>query len=471
MKYLLYQLEYRQWLLFAVALAILIHLLPAPAGLPDEGKSVLAITVMTIVLVMSEPVPLPVIGLLILVLEVLFNVSSTRAVAQSFMSDSVIFIAGSLMLAVAVVKQQLDKRILLLVLRVTRDSIQWTLFVLVAISALLASVMGEHAVAAIMLPVSLILTRILTETDEGSGPLHSVFLMAVAYGCAVAAIGTPSGGARNAIMLSYLDNLAGLQMGYLEWTLFMYPLVLLQIPLLYGILRYLYPTDKVTSLSGVYSELASDIGQTRLKVEDWITISIMIFTLLMWIFFSRSLGLGPIAVLGVLLCISTGVLNWEDINRDLNWGIVLLYASIISLGLWMDQTGAAGWLAGGMQAILGAFGITGGFPLVVSVSIVGMVVGSILSTGPAIAILGPIVLQQADIAAFDPLVLSMVMVASTSYANFTPMSSPACTIVYGSERVQRQSFLRIGLLLAVASLVMIFVAAEVYWPFVESFFE
>lgn len=468
MKYLLFQIEYRRWLLLAVLVAVALHLLPAPPGLSEEGKAVLAIVVMTVLLVIFEPVPLPVISLLIVVLEVLFQVAPTQEVAQSFMSDSVIFIAGSLMLAVAVVKQQLDKRILLFILRITRGSVHWTIFSLICFSSLLASVMGEHSVAAILLPVALILVRFSRKLEGPAEGLRGIFLMSVAYGCALAAVGTPSGGARNAIMMHYFESLVSVRLGYLEWILFMYPLVLVQIPILYVVLNRLYhPRAGILKEAFVY--LAREIGhRPRLRVEDWITIWIVGFTVLLWILFSGTLGLGPIAILGVLLCIFTGVLNWEDINHDLNWGTILLYASIISLGLWMDDSGAADWIAGSMHVLLGWLHIEGGLPLIVWVIVISMLMGSLLSTGPAIAILGPIVLKQAQLMEFSPVTLGMVMVASTSFSNFTPLSSPACTIVYGSEMVRRQEFVRLGWWLAVILGLEIVLAAQWYWPFLAS---
>lgn len=462
-KYLLYQIEYRYWLFLALALAVIVHLSPNLQGLPSEGKSVLGIVVMTVLLVIFEPVPLPIISLLIVVLEVIFRISTPDQVAQSFLSDSVIFIAGSMMLALAVAKQHLDKRILLMILRLTGTNIYWTVFCIVGLSSLMASIMGETSVAAVMLPVALILVRNMTEEQDEASPVRAVFLMAIAYGCAVAAIGTPSGGARNAIMISYWDRLSGLRMGYLEWMLFMYPLVLVESPLVYFMLRIVYK-PKGGTLIRAYRSLHRDVvRQKKLRVEDWITIDIVILTVLLWIFFSKDLGLGTIALIGALLCIVTGILKWEDINHNLNWGVILLYSSVISIGLWMDTTGAANWIAGGMQYLLQSFQIHGGLPLILVVSMTSMLMGAIMGSGPAIAILGPIILRQAQLMDASPMLLGMIVVASSSYANFSPMSSPACTIVYGSGLVRRQEYFRMGLPVALVSLIIISLFAEFYW--------
>lgn len=468
-KYLLYQIEYRRWLFVALFVAVLIHLLPAPQALSPSAKSVLGIVVMTILLVIFEPVPLPVLAFLVVVLEVVFEIATPREVAQSFMSDSVIFIAGSLMLAVAVVKQHLDKRILLFILRLTRTNVPWTIFTVLGISALLASFMGEHSVAAIMLPVAVILVRLSRQEGGGLEGTRVLLLMSVAYGTAIAAVATPSAGARNAVMIEYWEHLSGVQIGYLDWMLFMYPLSVVQVPVLYFLLRRLYRPEPANLRRAYHSLYREMLQQKKLRAEDLTTISIVFLTVVLWMLFSKTMGLGTIALIGVLLCIVCGVLEWEDINRDLNWGVVILYASIISIGLWMDRTGAADWIASNFQILLRFLHIEGGVPLILVVSATSMLLGSLISTGPAIAILGPIFLKQAHLAGSSPIILGMVVVASASYANFTPMSSPACSIVYGSGLMSPQHYLRVGVRLALVSLLVIALFARFYWPLMLRF--
>ncbi len=82
-----------------------------------------------------------------------------------------------------------------------------------------------------------------------------------------------------------------------------------------------------------------------LKPSGWLTISIFMLTILGWIFLSQHLGLGVIALIGVAAFLVFGLVRWEDINSGVNWGVVLLYAAAISLGVEMKETGAAEWVA------------------------------------------------------------------------------------------------------------------------------
>ncbi len=126
---------------------------PTPEGLTHEGQIVLAMSVMATMLFITEAVPLPTVPLLIIIGEVVLLKVDPTKVAQSLMTDSVLFIMGSLMLAVAIVKQRLDQRIAWWIVRMTGTNVYWISFGITAVCGTLAAFIGEHTVAAMMLPV------------------------------------------------------------------------------------------------------------------------------------------------------------------------------------------------------------------------------------------------------------------------------------------------------------------------------
>src|SRR5262245_63939924 len=105
------------------------------------------------------------------------------------MNDSVFFILGSLMLAVAIVKQHLDRRLAVAIFRVTGPKIGRIVLGLGFVSAVLASFIGEHTVAAIMMPVAMSLIRHATNDPKKAPNLTALLLFAVAYSCAIAGLG------------------------------------------------------------------------------------------------------------------------------------------------------------------------------------------------------------------------------------------------------------------------------------------
>ena len=176
---------------------------PTPSGLTHEGQIVLAMSVMATMLFITEPIPLPTVPLLIIVGEVVLLKVDPTKVAQSLMTDSVLFIMGSLMLAVAIVKQRLDRRIAWWIVRMTGTNVYWISFGITVVCGVLAAFIGEHTVAAMMLPVGVTLITLTSNDPKKVHNLAAVILFSIAYGCSIAGVATPSGGARNAIIISY----------------------------------------------------------------------------------------------------------------------------------------------------------------------------------------------------------------------------------------------------------------------------
>ena len=93
----------KKWFFIAMIVGGLMLHLPVPPGLTDEGMIVITMSVVAVILFVTEPVPLPTVALLIIIGQVVLMGHDSTDVAKSLMTDSVLFIMGSLMLAVAVV--------------------------------------------------------------------------------------------------------------------------------------------------------------------------------------------------------------------------------------------------------------------------------------------------------------------------------------------------------------------------------
>src|SRR4029079_3023698 len=154
----------RSWFFIARVVGFGLIVAPTPAGLTHQGQIVLAMSVMATLLFVSEAVPLPTVPLLIIIGEVLLLKVDPTKVAQSLMTDSVLFIMGSLMLAVAIVRQRLDRRIAWAIVQMTGTNIYWINIGIAAVCGPLAAFIGEHTVAAMMLPVGVTLIT-LTSND------------------------------------------------------------------------------------------------------------------------------------------------------------------------------------------------------------------------------------------------------------------------------------------------------------------
>ncbi|MCG3116649.1 MAG: DASS family sodium-coupled anion symporter [Candidatus Manganitrophus sp. SA1] len=453
----------RKWIFIGLAVGFVMLMIPVPEGLTPVGMKALALVVVAFIFFMTEPVPLPGVALFIAVSQVLLGLEKPTGVAQSFMSDSVFFIMGSLMIAAAIVKQNLDKRIALAIVRLTGPRIERIVLGLVSVSAVIASFIGEHTVSAMMLPVGVALIKFTSDDRKKVKNLSILLMLSIAYGAMIAAIGTPSGGARNAIMLAYWKELFGLNLTYFQWVVAAYPIILLEIPFVAYVL-YRSFSPEVKDLSPAISALRAKVEEEgKLTRQDWVTIGIFFITVVMWMTISDQIGLGITALIGVLLFMVAGVVRWEDLNNNVNWGTILVYGGAISLGIMMKQSGVAEWIAKSFLTWVEPIGIHQGVPLLAAMSLMTVVLSSFMSSGATVGMLGPITLQIASLSGTSIIQAGFVTVISTSFVYLTSVASPACNIIYGGGYLNRTDFLKAGWKLVLVSFLLLLLISAGYW--------
>ena len=457
---LLFWISRKKWLVTAFFISISIFYLPTPEGLSSEGHRTLIIVLTALILIISESIPLPAVAILILIMEVILGVDTPDGVASSFMSDAVFFIMGSLMLAVSIVHQGLDKRLALVIINMTGNKTWRITFGFVAISAIMSSFVGEHTVAAMMLPVALSLIRN-TGLDTGKATrLSTLLLFSIAYGCAIGSIGTPSGGGRNVIMIGYLSEFGLGEISYLEWMKYAYPLMLIEIPIAAIILWFTF-TPKQKIMDSAVRKLKVSVAKSgKLNNNQVMAIIVFIMVFLGWVFLSPVIGLGIVALIGVFFYLSFRLIEWQDITRRTNWGVIILFGAAISLGIQMKETGAALWVAenalNSLQFIFQDVEVVRWFFSVV----LSGILTNLLSNAATVAVLGPIVLDMGG----NPIILGMATSIASAFAYLTIVASPTCMIIHSTGLVSSNDYLKAGWKLFVTSIFLLFLISKFYWP-------
>jgi len=460
---LLYWVTRKRWLIAAFAISLFLFYIPSPASLSPEGHRTLIIVVIALILIIGEVIPLPAVAILILILEVILGIDTPNGVATSFMSDAVFFIMGSLMMAVAIVSQGLDKRLALGIIKLTGNKTWRIVFGFVAISSILSSFIGEHTVAAMMLPVALTLIRNTSDDQKTVQRLSTLLLFSIAYGCAMGSIGTPSGGGRNVIMLGYISEFGLGNISYLDWIKYAYPMLLLEIPIASGLLWMTFKPEQRILDSAVRKLKVKVTKAGKMTGNQMMAIGIFVFVFLGWIFLSSYLGLGIIALIGVFLYLSFGLIEWQDINRNTNWGVILLFGAAISLGMQMKETGAAEWVAtqsiNGMSMLINDLGFMQWF---ISVFLTGILT-NFLSNAATVAVLGPVVLDMGG----NPIILGLSTSIASSFAYLTIVASPTCMIIHSSGLVKSSDYLKAGWKLFIISVFILYLVSNLYWPYLS----
>lgn len=240
-------------------------------------------------------------------------------------------------------------------------------------------------------------------------------------------------------------------------------MVVIGAPIIAFVLYHSFPPE-VKDLSVAVSTLKEKVAKSgKMSQQEWLTVVIFISTVLMWMTISDTIGLGITALIGVLLFLTAGIVKWEDLNNNVNWGTILIYGGAISLGIMIKRTGVAEWLSYSFLAWAEPLGIREGLPLLAAMSFITILMATVMSSGATVGILGPITLNIASLSGTSVIAAGFITVISSSFCFLTTVASPACNIIYGSGYLRKTDFLKAGWKLILISFVIIQLIAAGYW--------
>ena len=226
--------------------------------------------------------------------------------------------------------------------------------------------------------------------------------------------------------------------------------------LLYG------PREKITLLGQEPDFLVlEEAAQAPLKLEKAPTAGVIMLGVILVVL----LGWLPIAIaaiIGATLMVITGCLDMEEAYRFIEWKAVFLIAGMLPLGIAMEQSGTAAFLAGGMMSAIGGLG-----PYAV---LAGLFALSMLATlfmpNPVVAVLmTPIALNAASNLGVSPYPLMMGIAFGASASFLSPVGHPANVLVMGPGGYRFADYIKVGLPLVVVLLLVVVTAVPLFWPF------
>jgi len=457
-----YSLTRRDFLFIVLAMLglILAYAAPTMEGLSRDGQVMLGILFMAAVLWITTPIPIAVTGLLVMIMQPLLQVTTAERVFSAFGNQAVFFLIGAFILASALEKYGLHRRIALRFLRFFEASPRFFTLGIMVSSACISFIMPEHGVVALFLPIVasiLVAMRVIPKQSN----FGKVSVLCIAYGCSIGSLGTPVGGARNPLTIGILAD-AGITVTFFDWMTYAMPVVFISLPLVWLILQATFPLE------------ISDIGRAKKEIErqvqkmgamggrEWTVAGIIAVTVVLWVFFSspQYLGLAVIALMGSMLLFFTGSLSWKDVEERVPWGIILLYGGAITLGASMKSTGVANWIANGV------FSIVGNQPYLIIFMLIVLTIylTEIMSNTAAVAMLLPIGFAIAtEIPGVSPLFAAMAIALSGGLAFMLVIATPGNAITYSSGYFSSRDLLRAGVIANLACIGVLFVVAVVYW--------
>ncbi|MBT3216056.1 MAG: DASS family sodium-coupled anion symporter [Candidatus Marinimicrobia bacterium] len=432
-------------------------------------KIILALLGACTIFFATEAIPMPAVALLIGLVQLFFGITDPSHIVGTYAHDAVWFIAGSLAIGATLVKYGLDKRIGMLVVKLSGTKTRNIVFGLLLGTAIPSAFINEASIAPMFVPIALALYTMTNKTIPAPR-LGKLLMMSIAIGCMVGAPMSPTGGARNAIMIGFLEDFVSPNITFFEWmrmgvfyTAIMSVIMAFLLPILFK--------PEVNDLSDAVNVLKKDLEKHgKMTRKQWLVGGIMMLLIFMWItdksvtasILGFPLGLGGVAISGAVLFMLLGLTSWKDYEENVSWGVIILYAGAISLGSVFKATGAARWLADSLIDIMAIFGISSGLPLILVVILIGALLTNLMSAGATVAVIGPVVLEMAQSSGTNPILVGVGLAISTSLAYWLVIGTPASSIVYASGQLDAKDFIRMATF-AWPVAIMVMIAMVIFW--------
>ena len=432
-------------------------------------KIIIALLSTCVVFFATEAVPMPAVALLIGLVQLFFGITDSRNIVGTYAHDAVWFIAGSLALGATLVKYGLDKRVGMLVINLAGTKTRMIVIGILLGTAIPTAFVGEHAVAAMYVPIAMALYT-LTNKSTPAPRLGTLLMVTIAVGCMIGGPMSPTGGARNALMIGFLADY-GIEVSFMQWismgifyTACMSVVMAFILPLLFK--------PEVSDLSEAVGLIKKDLEKHgAMTGKQKLVALIMLVVVVLWIvdksvtrdILGFSLGLGGVAISGAVVYMLLGLTSWKDYEDKVSWGVIVLYAGCISLGSVFKATGASSWFADQIMNLVAPLGLDSGVGLVILVGVIGAILTNLMSAGATVAVIGPVVLDMAITANTNPILVGVGLAIATSMAYWLVIGTPASSIVYASGQLESKDFIRMATVGWPAALIVMAIMVAVYW--------
>lgn len=448
-------------LLLGPLLFFIIQILPSTL-VSEKGDAVIAVAIWMVIWWITETVHIAVTAILPLILFPLLKVMPIADVGANYGSPIIFLFFGGFVLALALEKVNLHRRIALTIVKLTGTTPEKVVLGFMLATAFMSMWISNTASTVVMLPIAISVIKLLIDDKDGFTKGDKNFALSIMLGIAFAAnaggIATVIGTPPNSVLIGLLENEYNTQISFVTWMSFGLPFSLLMITAVYFIVvKWMFPCKGIlfTSSTNLIQEELNKLG--KISKEEKRVLTIFAVTVFLWI--TRTLInsifpelklsdtiislIGAVSLFAIPLNFKKGdfVLDWNDTSK-LAWGILLLFGGGLAL--------AKGMASSGLVDLVTTLISEGNFPVLLTVSlliVLMLFMTELMSNVALVAVLAPVVAGIAIGLDIPMLNLLIPVTMASSCAFMLPMATPPNAIVFASGYVKVNQMVRAGIVL------------------------
>lgn len=428
----------------------------------------------------TEAVSLAVTALIPVLMLPVLGLADCKSVSQQY-TDSIVFLfIGGFMLAFAIEKWQLHRRIALKILSVVGTRPSTVLFGVMFSTYLISNWISNTATTMMLFGAVFALIQETKSHVSGSpGKFASALLLGLAFSATIGGLATPVGTPPNMYFFKAYKQAFPLanDLNFLKWSLIGYPISFIFLLCTYATLNIYFIRNKV-SLNiekSFFQDAYRGLGKFSWE-EKWV-FGIFIACILLW-FTRADIDFGPFVFRGwnhlfivpryvddafvallaavVLFLVPSkanrgeALLVWDD-ARKLRYDIILMFGSGFALAYGFEISGLSNWLAATLHVLAGVPPLL----IILGICVIVTIISEFASNIASIQLAIPVMIALQKDLAVAPLLLMMPATFAASLGFMLPVATAANTIVFGTREIAMKDMLRVGIVLDAIGILII----------------
>jgi sodium-dependent dicarboxylate transporter 2/3/5 len=440
-----------------------------PEGLSDKGNAILASAAWIAIWWITEALPIAVTALLPIILFPISGGLSLSETTASYGHKYIFLFIGGFILAIAIEKWKLHKRIALNIIKLVGTNVVHIILGFMIATAFLSMWISNTATAVMILPVGMAIVAQLKDNPDTIEDENIIFgkalMLSIAYSASIGGMATLIGTPPNLVLAGVVQETYGVEISFSQWFLFGFPICVLFLFLCWIYLTKFAFKFKQKTFPGGKEEINRQLAVLgKVSFEEKLILGVFVLTAFAWITRSFLLQQFIPAIDDTIIAITSGLilfvlptknnkerlLNWDDTIK-LPWGILLLFGGGMALALGFDSSGLAVWIGSQMTALDTVPLLILLLILIASVNFLTEITSNLATT----AMLLPVLVSLAAAIGVHEYYLLVGATVAASCAFMLPVATPPNAVVFGSGYLEISDMVKKGVWMNIISILLL----------------
>jgi len=454
-----------------------------PEGLNPKANAVLAATLWIAIWWITEAVDIAVTALLPIILFPLTGGLSLSETTAAFGHKYVFLYLGGFVIAIAIEKWNLHKRIALNIINFIGTNVVSIILGFMVATAFMSMWISNTATSVMMLPIGMAIVAQLQDNPDTIEDENLIFgkalMLAIAYSASIGGMSTLIGTPPNLVLAGVVEETFGYEISFAQWFKFGFPISMILLFLCWQYLTRFAFKFKQKSFPGGRTEITKQLTALgKISYEEKLIATVFAATAIAWI--TRSYLLKPIipaiddtiiamisAMIIFLLPTKKGdrrLLTWQEATK-LPWGILILFGGGMALAAGFKNSGLALWIGSQMTLLEGVAILLLVLCLIAAVNFLTEITSNLATT----AMLLPILYPMAKTINVHPFILMVSATVAASCAFMLPVATPPNAVVFGSGYLRIPDMVKAGIWMNILSIILLTLFVYFVLPFLWGF--